>query len=165
MSDVSPAIAPSATASSDSAASHAEVRSIPLSAYVVVGILFGMLLVKSEVASWYRIQEMFRFQSFHMYGILGSAMMTATASLQLLKRFQVRSLSGEPIVVPPKQMGRGHRYWIGGIVFGIGWALTGTCPGPLFAVVGSGATVFIVVVAAALLGTWTYGSIRHRLPH
>jgi len=133
--------------------------------YAAVGILFGVVLVKSEVVSWYRIQEMFRFQSFHMYGILGSAMLTALVSVQILQRSEVHALSGERIAVPPKTIGRGHRYWIGGLLFGAGWALTGACPGPLFALVGSGATVFVIVALAALTGTWTYGYLRPRLPH
>ncbi len=133
--------------------------------YMFVGALFGIILVKSEVVSWYRIQEMFRFQSFHMYGIIGSAVTTAAISVQLLKRFPARTFSGEEIRISPKQMGRGYRYWLGGGIFGVGWALTGTCPGPLFALVGSGASVFIVVAAAALLGTWVYGLVRPRLPH
>ena len=133
--------------------------------YLIVGTLFGIILVKSEVVSWYRIQEMFRFQAFHMYGILGSAMLTALASLQLLRRLGARALTGEAISVPPKVLGRGHRYWIGGAVFGAGWSLTGACPGPLFALVGSGATVFVVTAIAALVGTWTYGYLRPRLPH
>ena len=133
--------------------------------YVAVGILLGIVLVKSEAVSWYRIQEMFRFQSFHMYGILGSAMLTALISVQILQRFDAHSLSGERISVPPKTIGRGYRYWIGGLVFGAGWALTGACPGPLFALAGSGATVFGIVALAALAGTWTYGCMRPRLPH
>jgi len=133
--------------------------------YLVVGILFGVVLVKSEVVSWYRIQEMFRFQSFHMYGVLGSAMLTALVSVQLLLRTEAFALSGERISVPAKVLGAGYRYWIGGLIFGAGWALTGACPGPLFALVGSGATVFVVVAIAAVVGTWTYGYLRPRLPH
>lgn len=138
---------------------------LELAKYLVTGLALGIVLLKSEALSWYRIQEMFRFQSFHMYGLLGSAMITALVSLELLKRLGVRSLSGEPIAVPRKQLGRGTRYWLGGAIFGVGWALTGACPGPLFALVGSGATVFVIVGIAALLGTWTYGYFRPRLPH
>lgn len=133
--------------------------------YLIIGVAFGMILVKSEAVSWYRIQEMFRFQSVHMYGIIGSAFITAALGLRLLNWLGVRTLEGEPIVVPPKQMGRGHRYVIGGFVFGIGWTFTGTCPGPLFALIGSGATVFLVVMACALAGTWLYGALRTHLPH
>lgn len=136
-----------------------------LVAYLVAGTFFGIILVKSEVVSWFRIQEMFRFQSFHMYGIMGSAMVTAALSLRVLRRLGVRTLGGDAIIIPPKHMGSGRRYAIGGIIFGIGWALTGTCPGPLFALVGTGASVFVVVAAAALAGTWTYGYTRARLPH
>lgn len=133
--------------------------------YVAVGVIFGIVLVKSEVVSWYRIQEMFRFQSFHMYGILGSAMLTALVSVQILRRLGLSSLTGERISVPPKVLGHGYRYWIGGLIFGAGWALTGACPGPVFALVGSGASVFIIVAVAALAGTWMYGYLRPRLPH
>ena len=133
--------------------------------YLVLGCLFGIVLVKSEVVSWFRIHEMFLFQSFHMYGVLGSAVTVAAISLALLKRTGASTLTGEPIDVPRKEMGRGYGYWIGGTIFGIGWALTGACPGPLFALIGSGSTVFIVVALSALAGTWTYGLLRSRLPH
>ena len=134
--------------------------------YLIAGLLFGVILIKSEVVSWYRIQEMFRFQSFHMYGILGSAMLTALIAIQILRRVDAHALPGERISIPPKALGRGgYRYWIGGMFFGAGWALTGACPGPLFALVGSGATVFVVTALAALAGTWTYGYLRPRLPH
>ena len=133
--------------------------------YLAVGAVFGVVLVKSEVVSWYRIQEMFRFESFHMYGILGSAMLTAFVGVHILQRIGAVAFSGERISVPPKTLGRGYRYWIGGLIFGAGWALTGACPGPLFALVGSGSTVFVVVAVAALAGTWTYGFMRPRLPH
>jgi uncharacterized membrane protein YedE/YeeE len=130
-----------------------------------MGTLLGVILVKSEVVSWYRIQEMFRFESFHMYGVLGSAFFTAFVSLQLLKHLKVGSRSGEPITIPPKVLGKGYRYWIGGSIFGIGWALSGACPGPLFALAGSGITVYLMAAVTALLGTWTYGYLRPRLPH
>jgi uncharacterized membrane protein YedE/YeeE len=100
-----------------------------------------------------------------MYGVLGSAMLTALVSLEILKRTGTRTLYGAAIVVPPKQLGKGHRYWLGGLIFGVGWALTGACPGPLFALIGSGATVYIPIALAALAGTWTYGLTRPRLPH
>jgi uncharacterized membrane protein YedE/YeeE len=132
---------------------------------MMVGIGFGVIMVKSEVISWYRIMEMFRFESFHMYGVLGSAMLTAMISLRLLLRAEARASTGERIVVPPKALGRGYRYWIGGLIFGAGWALTGACPGPLFALIGSGATVFVAAALAALAGTWTYGYLRPKLPH
>jgi hypothetical protein len=138
-------------------------RWLPL--YFVLGLFFGVVLIKSEVVSWWRIQEMFRFQSFHMYGILGSAVAVAGASLALIRRLGARTLDGEEIVITPKALGRGYRYWIGGGLFGIGWALTGACPGPLFALVGSGVTVMLVAIASALAGTWAYGHLRPRLPH
>jgi uncharacterized membrane protein YedE/YeeE len=136
-----------------------------LAQYVAIGAALGIVLVKSEAISWYRIQEMFRFQSFHMYGILGSAMLTALVFVQLLTRAGARALTRERIVVPDKTLGGGYRYWLGGAIFGAGWALTGACPGPLFALIGSGATVFLVTALAALAGTWTYGYLRPRLPH
>lgn len=147
---------------SRSASSYAATTLLP---YLIAGTLFGIVLVKSEVLSWFRIQEMFRFQAFHMYGIIGSAFVTAAASVRLLRWLRVRSLGGEKIDVPPKQMGRGYRYWVGGTTFGVGWVLTGACPGPLFALVGSGASVFVVAIVAALAGTWTYGLVRAHLPH
>ena len=138
---------------------------VRLSVYFALGVLFGVVLTKSEVISWFRIQEMFRFQAVHMYGIIGSAVLVAGASLQLIKRLGARSLDGVPIVVPPKVMARGTRYWLGGICFGLGWALVGACPGPLFALLGSGISVISVVLLSAIAGTWTYGALRPRLPH
>jgi len=134
-------------------------------AYFALGSLFGLLLTKAEVVSWFRIQEMFRFQSFHMYGVMGSAVAVAAVSIAILRRFDMRTLGGEPIVIPTRELGRGYRYWIGGTLFGLGWALTGACPGPLFALFGSGVTVFAVAVASALAGTWVYGFVRPSLPH
>jgi uncharacterized protein len=134
-------------------------------AYFALGSLFGIVLIKSEVVSWFRIQEMFRFHSFQMYGVIGSAVAVAALSVALLKRFGVRTVTGEPIAIPAKELGKGYRYWIGGTIFGVGWALTGACPGPLFALLGSGVTVFAVAVASALAGTWLYGFFRPRLPH
>lgn len=136
-----------------------------LGVYLVLGALFGVLLIKSEVISWFRIQEMFRFQAFHMYGIIGSAVVVAAVSLQVIKRMGTRSLDGEPIVVQPKVMGAGTRYWLGGTIFGLGWGLIGACPGPLFALVGSGVSVMLVPLVAAIVGTWCYGALRSRLPH
>lgn len=133
--------------------------------YFALGTLFGVVLTKAEAVSWFRIQEMFRFESFHMYGIMGSAVAVAAISIVLLKRVCPRSLSGEPISIPQKELGRGHRYWIGGGLFGVGWAFTGACPGPLFALIGSGAGVFVAIVASALVGTWVYGWLRPHLPH
>jgi uncharacterized membrane protein YedE/YeeE len=126
---------------------------------------FGVVLTKSEVLSWFRIQEMFRFQSFRMYGIIGSAIATAAISLAVIKRFRWKALSGEIISIPPKELGSGVRYAVGGVMFGVGWALTGACPGPLFALIGNGVSVMLVAVLSALLGTWVYGSLRSKLPH
>ena len=133
--------------------------------YLVAGAWFGIVLTKAEVISWFRIQEMFRFQSLHMYLIIASAIGVAAISLALVRRFVPRSLTGEEIRVPPKQWGKGVRYPAGGVLFGAGWALTGACPGPLFALVGNGLTVVTVVILGALAGTWTYGHLRSSLPH
>ena len=134
-----------------------------LAVYMLLGVYFGVVITKAQVVSWFRIQEMFRFQSFHMYGIIGLAVAVAAISVALIKRSDVRSLEGQPIRIPRKQMGK--RYLAGGTIFGLGWALTGACPGPLLALVGNGVTVMLVAVASALLGTWTYGLLRPRLPH
>jgi uncharacterized protein len=133
--------------------------------YVLVGVLFGITLTKGEAISWFRIQEMFRFQGFHMFGVFATALPTAIIGVQLLKRRWRLTLAGDAIVVPMKQLGRGTRYWAGGMIFGLGWALTGACPGPLFALVGSGVGVMSVAIASAMLGTWTYARVRGRLPH
>jgi len=138
---------------------------LPL-AYLLLGILFGITLTKAEVISWFRIQEMFRFQSFHMYGIIGSAIAVAAGSRLLLKRPPSQALCGEPAGSGDDETtGRGYRFWIGGTIFGLGWALTGACPGPLFVLIGGGVTVMIVAVVSALAGTWMYGYLRSRLPH
>ncbi|MBM3441945.1 MAG: transporter [Bacteroidetes bacterium] len=131
--------------------------------YLLAGILFGILLVKAEVISWFRIQEMFRLQSFHMFGVIGTAVVTGLVSIRLIKRFNVKTIEGEPIRIEDKKFNKGHIY--GGLLFGFGWAVTGACPGPLFALIGSGATAVGVVLLSALLGTWTYGLLREKLPH
>lgn len=133
--------------------------------YLLIGIYLGIVFTKSEVISWYRIQEMFRFQAFHMYGIIGSAVVVAAISIQIIKKWRIRALDGSEIVIPPKEMGSGTRYWAGGTVFGLGWALAGACPGPLFALVGNGVTVMLVTIVAAVAGTFAYGVLRPRLPH
>ena len=133
--------------------------------YMALGVLFGVVLTKSEVISWFRIQEMFRFQSFHMYGVIGSAIVVAALGLQLIRRSGLRSLDGQVITVPQKKMGNGTRYWLGGLLFGLGWGLVGACPGPLLALIGSGVGVVTVVLLSALAGTWAYGILRPRLPH
>jgi uncharacterized protein len=134
-------------------------------AYLVLGVLFGITLTKSEVLSWFRIQEMFRFQSPRMYEIIVSAIVVAAVSIALIRRLGMKTISGEPITIPPKSMGLGVRYAAGGTIFGLGWALAGACPGPLFALVGNGVSVMIVAIASALAGTWLYGYMRPRLPH
>lgn len=131
--------------------------------FLVAGVFFGILLVKAEVISWFRIQEMFRLQSFHMYGVIGSAVVTGIISLLLIKKFNVKTVYGESIRLFPKKFSKGQVY--GGLLFGFGWALTGACPGPLFAQIGTGATVIIVTLLSAIAGTWIYGLIRDRLPH
>ncbi|WP_035564042.1 DUF6691 family protein [Hymenobacter sp. IS2118] len=131
--------------------------------YLVLGTLFGIILTKSEVISWFRIQEMFRFQSFHMYGVIGSAVVVGLISIQLIKRNHLKSLNGEPIAIADKKFN--HGVWIGGFIFGLGWALTGACPGPLFAQLGSGVGAAAVLILAALAGTWTYSALREKLPH
>lgn len=136
-----------------------------MAVYLMLGAVFGGILMKAEVVSWFRVQEMFRFQSPHMYLTIVSAVATAAVSLQVIRRLGVRTISGDPIVVPPKEMGRGTRYAIGGTMFGLGWGLVGACPAPLFALLGSGIAVFAVVILSALTGTWLYGVLRPRLPH
>ena len=131
--------------------------------YLIAGLWFGILLVKSEVISWFRIQEMFRLKSFHMYGVIGSAVATGMLSVWLIKKFKVKAIDGTPIVLPDKTFSKGQVY--GGLLFGAGWALTGACPGPLFAQIGTGATVVLVTLGSAVAGTWVYGFIRNRLPH
>jgi hypothetical protein len=136
-----------------------------LAVSLLLGVAFGVVLTRSEVLSWFRIQEMFHFQAFRMFGIIGSAVVTAAVSLALIRLAGLRSVSGERISIPRKPLGTGIQYAAGGTIFGLGWALTGACPGPLFALVGSGVSVMLVAVASALAGTWVYGWLRPRLPH
>ncbi len=131
--------------------------------YLLAGLLFGIILVKSEVISWFRIQEMFRLQSFHMFGVIGSAVVTGIISVWLIKKYQVKTIYGEPIEFADKKFNKGNIY--GGLLFGFGWAITGACPGPLFAQIGTGATVIIVTLLSAIAGTWSYGLVRKYLPH
>lgn len=141
-------------------------RDRAIALYPLIGVYFGWLLVKGEVASWFRIQEMFRFQSFHMYGIIGSAIAVAMLSLWVIRRLDLRDRNGEPIVVAPKEWRRvGTRYWAGGIIFGLGWALAGACPGPMFTLLGAGVPVILVPIGSALVGAWLYGWARPALPH
>ena len=130
-----------------------------------LGTGFGVVLVQGEIVSWFRIHEMFRFEAFHMYGVIGSALAVAASSLWLLRRSKMRSFDGQSIAVPPKTLGTGVRYMAGGAIFGLGWGVTGACPGPLVAQIGAGASVMIVAAASALAGTWAYGLLRPRLPH
>ncbi len=147
------------------AGSAAKTRKVFLPLYLLLGVAFGYVLMRSEVISWFRIQEMFHFQSFRMYGIIGSAVATAALSIALIKRTGMKSIDGEKISIPAKHLGSGIRYAAGGILFGLGWALTGACPGPLFALIGAGVSVSIITAASALAGTWLYGWLRPLLPH
>jgi len=132
--------------------------------YLVAGMVFGFIAIKSEISSWYRIYEMFRFQSFHMYGVIGSAVVVGALSLWIMRRFGIRSFGGEEISVKPRETGR-YRYILGGTVFGLGWGLVGACPGPIYALMGSGYAGAVVIFLGALLGTYVYGLLQQRLPH
>ena len=129
----------------------------------LVGVFFGVVFVKAEVISWFRIQEMFRLDAFHMYGVIGTAVIVGMISLQLIKRFNIKTVQGDPISVAPKQFSKGQIY--GGLLFGFGWAITGACPGPLFAQIGAGYSVVAVTLLSAIVGTWVYGAVRKWLPH
>ena len=133
--------------------------------YLLLGTLFGFILIKSEVVSWFRVQEMFRFDDIHMFGIIGLAIVVGMLSIQLIKRFNVSDMNGKPISIPPKDPSQVTRYIVGGRLFGLGWALLGACPAPMFALLGSGVTIMIIPIAAAIAGTYTYGMIKDRLPH
>jgi len=133
--------------------------------YLVMGVLFGIVLTKGELVSWFRIEEALRFKGPYLYLVFASALAIAAPGFALLKGRRARSLTGEPIALPSKVMGRGVRYVAGGALFGLGWGIVGACPGPLFALVGAGVGVMVVVCIAAVAGTWTYGSLRPRLPH
>lgn len=131
--------------------------------YVLVGIAFGIVFVKAEIISWFRIQEMFRLQSFHMYGVIGSAVAVGVLSVFLIKKFNIKTIYGEKIEFNIKEFSVGQIY--GGLLFGLGWAITGACPGPLFSQIGTGASVIIVTLLSAIAGTWVYGKYRDHLPH
>ncbi len=131
--------------------------------YLLAGMFFALLLIKGEVISWYRIQEMFRFQSFHMYGIIGSAVAVGILSVYLIRRFNIKTIYGEKIEIHSRQFNKGQV--IGGLLFGAGWALTGACPGPLYALIGAGIWPVIIILLSAIAGTWVYGCFRDRLPH
>lgn len=132
--------------------------------FLFVGIFFGIVLVKSEAVSWYRIYEMFKFQSFHMYGIIGSAVILGILAIWGIKKMQLKSIENETITIPPKDKGM-FRLLIGGTIFGLGWALAGACPGPMFILVGTGVLSVLLVIGGALLGTFVYGLLRNKLPH
>lgn len=132
--------------------------------YIVVGFVFGIVLTKSEAVSWYRIYEMFRFESFHMFGIIMVAIATGVIGIQFIKRTNSKDINGETIVIPDKEKGS-VRYWIGGLFFGLGWGLVGSCPGPIFILIGAGFFPVILILAGALVGTFLYGVLKDRLPH
>lgn len=132
--------------------------------FLLVGVFFGIVLIKSEAVSWYRIFEMFQFQSFHMYGIIGSAVVTGAILVLLSKKFNLKTTEGNILTVPKKDKGFA-RYLIGGSIFGLGWALCGACPGPMYILVGTGTMSMLIVIAAALLGTFCYGLLKDKLPH
>jgi uncharacterized membrane protein YedE/YeeE len=142
---------------------------LALAIYGLLGAFLGLVFTKSQVISWFRIYEMFRFESFHMYGVIGSAVATAALSIWVIKRLGLTTVHGEPIRLSPKAWGGsrvpGARYWMGGITFGLGWALLGACPGPLVALLGGGVSVMVAALVAALAGTWTYAALRDHLPH
>ena len=131
--------------------------------YLVFGVLFGIVLIKSEVVSWFRIQEMFRLQSFHMFGVIGSAVVVGAISVFLIKKFNIKTIRGEKIIFSDKTFNKGQIY--GGLLFGFGWAMTGACPGPLFAQLGYGAATISITILMAIVGTWVYGKFREKLPH
>lgn len=132
--------------------------------FLLVGIIFGIVLVKSEAVSWYRIYEMFRFESFHMYGIIGTAVATGIILLLITKKFKFKNIEGDTMNVPPKEKGL-IRYILGGTLFGLGWALSGACPGPMYILVGTGVFTMLIVILAAVLGTYVYGVLKDKLPH
>jgi len=132
--------------------------------FILVGVFFGIVLVKSEVISWYRIYEMFRFESFHMYGIIGSAVITGVCLLVITKQLKFRNINGAFMTVPKKEPGL-YRYLLGGSIFGLGWALSGACPGPMYILVGTGAFSILIVILAAIFGTYVYGVLKDKLPH
>lgn len=131
--------------------------------YLILGTLFGIVFVKAEIISWFRIQEMFRLSSFHMYGVIGTAVVVGLISVLIIKKFNIKTLEGEKVVFHPKTFNKGQI--IGGLIFGLGWAITGACPGPLFAQIGSGFLAVILTLLSAIAGTWVYGKFRDSLPH
>ncbi|MES2268970.1 MAG: DUF6691 family protein [Bacteroidota bacterium] len=132
--------------------------------FVIAGVVFGIVMIKSEAVSWYRIQEMFRFQSFHMYGIIGTAVLLGIIAVYFTRRFRLKDYQGKAIIINNKDK-QWTKYIIGGLIFGLGWALTGACPGPMFVTIGYGYFSMIIVVMGALSGTFLYGLVKHKLPH
>ncbi|MBE8720337.1 DUF6691 family protein [Sphingobacterium pedocola] len=132
--------------------------------YIILGTFFGIAMYKAEAASWFRIYEMFNFQSFHMYGFISTALLMGAVGLQVLKRYEAKDIDGKKIVIQPKEKSIA-RYLLGGILFGLGWALVGACPGPIFVLLGAGVWQMLIVIAFALLGTYLYGLIKNKLPH
>ncbi len=134
--------------------------------YLLLGMCFGVVATQGEIISWFRIQEMFRFHSFHMYGVIGSAVAVGALSVALLRRLNPRALSGDPLVAPTSRSAASSpRLWLGGLIFGLGWGLVGACPGPIFALLGHGIGVMVVVLVAAIAGTFSYSWLRPYLPH
>lgn len=134
--------------------------------YAVLGIALGIVFTRAEVVSWFRIQEMFRFQAFHMYGIIGSAVAVGALGVGLIKRFEARSLTHRPMEIPVDRFtAPGYQFWLGGTAFGLGWGLLGACPGPIYVLFGNGITVMVIAFLSAVAGAWTYGALRNRLPH
>ena len=132
--------------------------------FLLIGILFGIIMTKSEAISWFRIYEMFRFESFHMYGIIGTAVVVGVIGTMLIKKVHLKDVTGKEISFNPKNMSV-PRYLIGGIIFGLGWAMTGACPGPLFTLAGHGIAAIWIVIISSVVGTYLYGYFRDKLPH
>ena len=132
--------------------------------HILLGVFFGITFTKAEIISWYRIYEMFRFESFHMYGVIGSAVILGVIVVQVIKRRKMKDIAGNPITFQDKDFSI-PRYLIGGTIFGLGWAMTGACPGPMFVLLGNGVLVIAVVIAFAMLGTYVYGAVKDKLPH
>lgn len=132
--------------------------------FLLLGILFGVVMTKAEIISWFRIYEMFKFESFHMYGIIGSAIFLGLLYIQIIKRFNIKSIDGLEINFVPKKSGF-FRYFAGGTIFGLGWAVTGACPGPMFVLLGNGFLTVFVMILGSVLGTFIYGLLKEKLPH
>ena len=143
--------------------SQTKDKGLALLKYVLIGTVFGIVFVKAEIISWFRIQEMFRLQSFHMYGVIGTAVFVGAISVFLIKKFNIKTIHGEEIVIAKKEFNKGQIF--GGLIFGFGWAITGACPGPLYAHIGAGFYAIAVVILSAIAGTWTYGYFKEKLPH